>query len=116
MSFDFELSRKKALAADYKEIQDPQGFNGVYFIDNKGKKWIHDATKLARKMNIDDLEELEKSEYNLRDYLKYKNIDEKGVKKQVCRDELIEIFGHSEEIMYISDGMWLTPEGDMVHR
>lgn len=116
MSFDFELSRKKALAADYKEVYDSKGFNGVYFVDNKGKKWIHHAGKLAKKMDIDDLEELEKVDYNLSDFFKYKDLDESGVRKQVCRDELISIFGPSEEMTYLNDGMWLTPEGDIVHR
>ena len=116
MSLDFELSRKKALAADYKEVPDPKGFNGVYFIDSRGKKWIHHAEKLARKMNVVNLEELEKADYNLNDFFKYKDLDENGVIKQVCRDELIDIFGHNEEMTYLSDGMWLTPEGDIVHR
>lgn len=116
MSFDFELSRKKALAADYKEVYESKGFNGVYFVDNKGKKWIHHVGKLAKKMDIDDLEELEKADYNLNDFFKYKDLDESGVRKQVCRDELISIFGHSEEMTYLNDGMWLTPEGDIVHR
>ena len=116
MSFDFELSRKKALAADYKEVNDSKGFNGVYFVDNKGKKWIHHAGKLAKKMDIDDLKELEKVDYNLNDFFKYKDLDVSGVRKQVCRDELIDIFGPNEEMTYLSDGMWLTPEGDIVHR
>lgn len=116
MFLDFELSRKKALAAEYKEVHDPKGFNGVYFIDNRGKKWIHHAEKLARKMNVVNLEELEKVDYNLNDFFKYKDLDENGVIKQVCRDELIDIFGHNEEMTYLNDGMWLTPEGDIVHR
>lgn len=42
---DYQTSVKFALYLGYKEVQDPQAFQGRYFIKD-GKKWIHDIEAL----------------------------------------------------------------------
>ena len=71
MKMDYDNSVELALALNFKRVEDPEAFNGEYFIKGN-KKWIHWIQKLKAKLGIEDEEELREHGYVLDSYYKYR--------------------------------------------
>ena len=69
---DYGNSVELALALNFKRVEDPEAFNGEYFIKNN-KKWIHWINKLKAKLGVEDEEELREHGYDLDSYYKYRS-------------------------------------------
>ena len=106
---DYDKSVKLALARKYVEVLDEDAYKGKYFIKD-GMKWIHDIEALKRKLNIATNHELESEGYDVANYHKYKDYS-----NSMVDEELVEIYRNitqeDGEPTYLSDGMWLYPDG-----
>lgn len=111
---DYRISVELALHLGYREVQDSQAFKGRYFIKD-GKKWIHDIEALMCHLGIDQFSELESLGYDLNNYHSYKYFS-----NEMARQEMQSIYNditHCEgEATYLSDGMWLLPDGTLEER
>jgi hypothetical protein len=111
---DYQTSVQLAIHLGYKEVQDPQAFKGRYFIKD-GKKWIHDIEALMQHLCISHHSDLENLGYDLSNYHSYKDFS-----NELARQEMQSIYQditHSEgEATYLSDGIWLHPDGTLEQR
>ena len=111
---DYQTSVELALHLGYEEVQDPQAFKSRYFIKD-GKKWIHDIEALMRHLGISQYSDLEDLGYDLNNYHSYKDFS-----NEIARQEMQSIYQgitHEEgEAAYLSDGMWLHPDGTLEQR
>jgi hypothetical protein len=111
---DYQTSVELALSLGYEEVIDDNAFKGCYFIKN-GKKWIHDIEALMRHLKIDQYADLEKPGYDLDNYHSYKDHT-----NEMARQEMQSIYRgitHCDgEATYLSDGMWLLPDGTLEER
>lgn len=111
---DYKTSVELALYLGYEEVQDTQAFQGRYFIKD-GKKWIHDIEALMRHLGVSQFSELESLGYDLNNYHSYKEFSNKmaGQEMQSIYNEITHCDG---EATYLSDGMWLLPDGTLEER
>jgi hypothetical protein len=111
---DYQTSVKLALHLGYEAIQDSQAFRGQYFIKN-GKKWIHDVAALMQHLGVFQFSELASLGYDLDNYHSYKDFS-----NEMARQEMQHIYNeitHADgEATYLSDGMWLLPDGTLEQR
>lgn len=111
---DYKTSVELALHLGYKEVQDSQAFKGLYFIKD-GKKWIHDIEALMRHLGVSQFSDLEALGYDIKNYHSYKDFS-----NEMARQEMQSIYNditHSDgEATYLSDGMWLLPDGALEER
>ncbi|MFM5029544.1 MULTISPECIES: hypothetical protein [Aeromonas] len=111
---DYQTSVELALHLGYEEVHDPQAFKGRYFIKD-GKKWIHDIEALMRYFGISLHSDLEDLGYDLNNYHSYKDYS-----NEMARQEMQSIYQgitHEDgEATYLSDGMWLHPDGTLEQR
>jgi len=114
MKMDYKKSVELALCIGYEEVQDANAFKGCYFIKD-GKKWIHDIVALMRHLDVELYEDLESLGYDLENYHSYKDHS-----NEMATQEMQSIYRgitHCEgEATYLSDGMWLLPDGTMEER
>lgn len=111
---DYKTSVELALHLGYEEIQDSQAFKGQYFIKD-GKKWIHDIEALMRHLGISQFYELEQLGYDLNNYHSYKDFSSEMARQEMqsIYDDITQCDG---EETYLSDGMWLLPDGTLKER
>ncbi|BCM75947.1 hypothetical protein KAM329D_37040 [Aeromonas caviae] len=111
---DYLTSVQLALHLGYKEVQDSQAFKGRYLIKD-GKKWIHDIEALMQHLGISQYSDLENLGYDLRNYHSYKDFSNEMARQEM--QSLYQDITHSEEeATYLSDGMWLHPDGTLEQR
>ncbi len=108
---DYKTSVELALHLGYKEVQDNSAFKGRYFIKD-GKKWIHDIEALMKYLEIIEVAGLEHLGYDLKNYHSYKDFT-----NELANQEMQAIYHditHCDgEATYLSDGMWLLPDGTL---
>lgn len=111
---NYQTSVELALHLGYEEVQDPQAFKGRYFIKDE-KKWIHDIEALMRHLSVNQYSDLENLGYDLNNYHSYKDFS-----NEIARQEMQSIYQeitHEEGgATYLSDGMWLHPDGTLEQR
>jgi hypothetical protein len=111
---DYKKSVELALYLGYEEVLDNNAFKSSYFIKD-GKKWIHDIAGLMRHLNVELYENLESLGYDLKNYHNYKDHS-----NQMAAQEMQSIYRGithcNGEATYLSDGMWLLPDGTMEER
>lgn len=111
---DYQTSVELALHLGYDEVQDPQAFKGRYFIKD-GKKWIHDIEALMHHLGISQYSELEDLGYDLDNYHSYKDFSNEMAKQEM--QSIYQDITHEDgEATYLSDGMWLHPDGTLEQR
>lgn len=114
MKMNYRKSVELALALGYEEVEDSNAYKGSYFIKND-KKWIHDISALKSKLGVSSNEELESLGYDVDNYHKYKDYTDK-----MAENEMVQIYDaitHLQgEATYLSDGMWLLPDGTLEER
>ena len=111
---DYETSIKLAQSLGYVKVIDAQAFKGCYFIKDE-KKWIHDIKALMRHLGITEYADLENYGYDLDNCHSYKDHN-----NEMAMQEMQSIYSditHSDgEATYLSDGMWLLPDGTLEER
>jgi len=111
MKMDYQKSRELALANGYQEIPDSNAYKNAYFIKND-KKWIHDIDRLKTHLRVDSDAELESLSYDVSAYYKRENYT-----NEMADDEMkslyLDIQVEAGEPVYLSDGLYLFPDGSM---
>ena len=115
-------SCEKAKVLGYKEKISDRAYNSDHtYYEKDGLKWIYVLDKLAHKLGISESEAKEKLKelgYNIDDYYAYVDIPLKDLYPLVSREELLGIFSglpfDANGMVYLSDGMYMTEEGDIV--
>lgn len=111
---DYKTSVELALHLGYEEVSDPHAFKGCYFIKD-GKKWIHDIEALMGHLGVIQFSDLEKLGYGLNNYHSYKNHSNEMARQEM--QSIYEDITHCDgEATYLSDGMWLLPDGTLEER
>lgn len=117
MKCNYKESCEKAEFIGYEPKEDLQAYNGIAYINDDGKIWIHDIDALSEKLGV-KVEELEALNYNVEDYYKYEGLSLKATMDLCCKEEALSIFGglplDGDGLVYISDGMYMTKDGDIV--
>jgi len=114
MKMSYNKSCELALASGYEKVIDDKAFKGSFFIKNE-KIWIHDIIALKNHLNIDSDKELESLGYDMKNYHSYKDYTNAMADQEM--KELYNAITHCEgEATYLSDGMWLLPDGTMEER
>ncbi|MEG9531310.1 hypothetical protein [Mannheimia indoligenes] len=115
--WNYKESCEKAILAGYEECTDEYAYNGSYFIKDD-KIWIHDLESLCDKMGFKSIKEVDEAGYAIDDWFKYKNLKPDQVMELFEENDLLEIYeaigGNGFDDVYLADGMWLTPEGELV--
>ncbi|MDG4953661.1 MULTISPECIES: hypothetical protein [Actinobacillus] len=115
--WNYEESCEKAILAGYEEKFDEFAYNNSYFIKDD-KIWIHNLESLCEKMGFSTLQEVVDAGYALEDWFRYKDLTIHKMKEYFAEEDMLEIYdaigGNGLDNVYLSDGMWLTPEGKLV--
>lgn len=111
MKMDYEKSAELAISLGYNEIIDENAYKGRFFQKDQ-KIWIHDIEALKRKLGVVSNEELIDLSYDVENYHKYKNHTNEMVDNEM--KHLYEALSDCDgEATYLSDGMWLFPDGSI---
>ncbi len=114
MKINYKKSVELALCLGYNKVLDDNAFKGCYFIKDN-KKWIHDIVALMQYLDIKLYEHLEELGYDLKNYHSYKDHT-----NEMATQEMKEIYSgitHEDgQPTYMSDGIWLYPDGTMKER
>ncbi|QLB40759.1 hypothetical protein [Mannheimia pernigra] len=117
--WNYKESCEKAILAGYEECTDEYDYNGSYFIKDE-KIWIHDLESLCEKMGFTTIQEIKDAGYAFDDWLKYKDLTTSQMESEslFAEEEMLDIYaaigGNGSNNVYLADGMWLTPEGELV--
>jgi len=100
-----KTSADKAIKLGYKKIDDPNAYNGCYYIKN-GKKWIFNISALKRRLDITKDSDLANHGYDVEAYWEQINPPMSTYEEifTMMHDCTI---GNGEDI-YLSDGLWLS--------
>lgn len=111
---NYSKSVELALHLGYEKVLDNSAFKGCYFIKD-GKKWIHDIVALMQHLGTKLYEDLEKLGYDLENYHSYKyHTNEMATQEmQQIYNSITHEYGQPT---YMSDKMWLYPDGTMEER
>ncbi|MFU8908516.1 hypothetical protein ACNARK_16990 [Proteus sp. DFP240708] len=118
-----------ALHLGYKAVPDQEAYTGAYYIKD-GKKWIFNIIALKNKLNVTSDNELRLQDYDVDIYYEiHKNksqyqdvIFRNSDITHSSKSELISLYhelqisNEDEEMVYLSDGMWLDSSGKIVQR
>ena len=111
---DYKKSVQLALALGFTEVLDPNGYLGKYFIKND-IIWIHDISALKAKLYVNSDDELRSLNYDVDTYYRYE-----GFTNEMADAEMKLIYNDFKivdgEPTYLSDGMWLYPDGSIEER
>ncbi len=111
MKMDYEKSVELALHLGYKKVEDENAYQGCFFEKNQ-KIWIHDIEALKTKLDVSFNHELIELGYDVASYLNYKEHTNEMVDSEM--KQLYEAIAESNgEATYLSDGMWLFPDGSI---
>lgn len=111
MKMNYRKSVELAIALGYEMIPDESAYNGVFYSKN-GRIWIYDIEALRASLGSISDEELKNLGYDVNAYNKYKNHTDE------MADNEMKLF-YSEfspgegEPAYLSDGMYLFPDGSI---
>lgn len=125
------MAEQKQLASNlgYEEVPDQDAYTGAYFIKN-GKKWIFNITGLKKTLNVTSDDELRAQDYDVDMYFEIRQnryqyqvmiLGSDGI-VPLTKNELTSVYhdlqvtNEPEEIVYLSDGMWLDSHGRIVQR
>ncbi|QPB43608.1 hypothetical protein [Rodentibacter haemolyticus] len=116
----YQESIEKALILGYEPTEDPRAFADGYVYKKDGVIWIITTPEqLAIKLKV-SIEELEKLGYSLDDYYEYQYLSPLETIRAAGRKEMLDIFSglptDAEGLVYLSDGMYMTEEGDIIER
>ncbi|MDQ1209789.1 hypothetical protein QE380_002712 [Acinetobacter baylyi] len=117
-----EISKQRAVENGYEPFEDPEAYGGEVFVKDDCK-WIHSIGRLKHKLGVVTDDELEALGYSVVDYNRF-NSDEKELSRKIlmesisANEEILEIFGdpsdYSGGLMYLSDGMYMDDEGNVI--
>lgn len=111
---DYEKSVELALCLGFEKISDDNAFKGCYFEKN-GKKWIHDIDALMRHLDVELYQDLELLGYDLENYHSYESHSNEMAVQEM--QNIYREISHCEgEAAYLSDGVWLLPDGTLEER
>jgi len=111
---DYTKNVELALHHGYEEVIDENAYKGRYFVKD-GKIWIHDIDALKIKMGVLSDDDLRPFNYQVDLYYKYRNYTNEMVNNEM--KNLYEAITHCDgEATYLSDGVWLYPDGHMEER
>lgn len=111
MKMNYGKSVELALAKGYQEIADPHAYRGVCFVKD-GLIWIHDIEALKNSLGLTSNEDLQKMNYDVEAYQKYKDYT-----NEMADKEMQMLYGNLcvevGEPVYLMDGMYLFPDGSI---
>ena len=98
-------SERLALPHGFVEISDFNAYNGRYFIKND-KIWIHDIGALKSKLGVVSDSELRTHSYDVETYY-ILHPNRKLLKNISVASSLTNSSGYSENMVYLSDGVYI---------
>lgn len=108
---DYQKSIELARALGYQEISDTNAFKGVLFVKD-GLKWIHNIDGLKNHLGVTSSQELALLDYDVDAYFKRENYT-----NEMADDEMKGLYLNLQveegEPVYMSDGMYLFPDGSL---
>jgi CII-binding regulator of phage lambda lysogenization HflD len=114
MKMDYSKNIELALALGFEEVLDEKAFKGKYYVKDS-IVWIHDITALKRKLGVSSDQELRDLSYDVDNYHEYVNHTNEMVNSEMA--SLYSAITHEDgEPTYLSDGVWLYPDGTMGER
>ena len=108
---DYQKSRELAIANGYQEIPDSSAYMGAYFLKND-KKWIHNIDGLKNHLGVVSSGELESLGYDVDAYFQREDYTNKMADDEM-KSLYLDIHVEEGEPIYLSDGMYLFPDGSM---
>ncbi len=114
MKMDYSKNIELALALGFEQVLDENAYNGKYYVKNS-IIWIHNISALKCKLGVDSDHELKVLNYDVDSYHKYVNHT-----NEMADNEMVLLYRaitHEDgEPTYLSDGVWLYPDGSMGDR
>ena len=111
MKMDYEKSKELAIANGYQEIPDSSAYMGAYFLKDD-KKWIHNIDALKHHLGGVSRGELESLGYDVDAYSKREYYTNEMADNEM-RGLYQEISVEEGKPVYLSDGMYLFPDGSI---
>ncbi|EOU2885601.1 hypothetical protein ACNU0Z_001029 [Escherichia coli] len=128
-SFTLAEQIQLALNLGYEAVPDEEAYTGAYFIKG-GKKWIFNIIGLKKTLNISSDDELRGQDYDVdmyfeirQNWAQYQDMifgseditpSPKNELTSIYHD--LQVTDEPKEMVYLSDGMWLDPNGRIVQR
>ncbi len=114
MKMDYSKNIELALSLGFEEVLDESAYKGKYYVKNN-IIWIHYISALKRKLGVNSDQELKNLNYDVDSYYKYLNHSNEMVDNEMA--SLYDAITHEDgEPTYLSDGVWLYPDGSMSER
>lgn len=118
-----------ALNLGYEAVPDQEAYTGAYFIKS-GKKWIFNIIGLKKTLNVTSDDELRMQDYDVDMYFEIRQNWSQYQDMIFGSDDIapspeneltsiyhdLQVTNDPEEMVYLSDGMWLDSNGRIVQR
>lgn len=118
-----------ALNLGYEAVPDQEAYTGAYFIKS-GKKWIFNIIGLKKTLNVTSDDELRMQDYDVDMYFEIRQNCSQYQDMIFGSDDIapspeneltsiyhdLQVTNDPEEMVYLSDGMWLDSNGRIVQR
>ncbi|MCY9797065.1 hypothetical protein B9P84_16805 [Citrobacter braakii] len=128
-SFTLAEQIQLALNLGYEAIPDQEAYTGAYFIKDD-KKWIFNIVGLKKTLNVTSDDELRVQDYDVDMYFEIRGNWSKYQDMIFASDDItpspnneltsiylnLQVTEEPGEMVYLSDGMWLDSNGQIVQR
>ncbi|MGP2947316.1 hypothetical protein [Serratia nevei] len=118
-----------ALNLGYEAVPDQEAYTGAYFIKN-GRKWIFNIIGLKKTLNVTSDDELRMQDYDVDMYFGIRQNWSQYQDMIFGNDDIVpsreneltsiyhdlQVTNDPGEMVYLSDGMWLDSNGQIVQR